>query len=149
MIRFFALLLLATAIASPAQAHHMKGLPHFGYKDMGWYPQIPSKETIRRVKDHLVIATTMPGDPKAGSQVNIHVYVKGIRSKKPLDAPIQYEITRKKLFFFEETVRPLSELKPILEVFQIATTFPRGGDYTLMLHLPDQAKTAIPIQVAP
>jgi hypothetical protein len=133
----------------PAQAHHMKGLPHFGYKDMGWYPQIPSKETIRRVKDLLIIATTMPGDPKAGAQVNIHLYVKELTANQPLSVPIHYSITRKTLFFFTESVRPRSELRPILELYQIATTFPKGGNYTLTLHLPNQALTTIPIKVTP
>ncbi|MNK43994.1 hypothetical protein D3C87_627150 [compost metagenome] len=135
--------------ASPTHAHHIKGLPHFGYKDMGWYPQIPSKETVRRVKDHLIIATTIPGDPKAGKQVNIHLYVKQISSKIPLDVPIHYSITRKKLVFFTESIRPRTELKPVLELYQIATTFQKGGSYSLTLHLPDQTETRIPIEVSP
>jgi hypothetical protein len=137
-------------IASPAaEAHHIKGLPHFGYKEMGWYPQVPSKETMRRVKDHLIIATTMPGDPKAGSQVNIHLYVKHLSTRKPLDTPIHYQITRRKFFFLSESIRPRSELKPVLELYQIATTFPRPGRYSLTLQLPNDARTVIPIEVAP
>ncbi|GEM_PF-3336424 len=144
------MLVLALVLASaPAQAHHMKGLPHFGYKEMGWYPQIPSKETMRRVKDHLIIATTMPGDPKAGKQVNIHLYIKDLVSKQPLSTPVHFSVSRKKLFFFTETVRPYTELKPVLELYQIATTFERSGDYSLTLYLPNQTETAIPIKVAP
>jgi len=141
-----AVLMLAS---QAAHAHHIKGLPHFGYKDMGWYPQIPSKETIRRAGDHLIIATTMPGDPKAGSQVNIHLYVKNLSTRKPLDTPIHYQLTRKKLFFLTESIRPRTELRPVLELYQIATRFPRGGRYSLTLQLPNDARAVIPIEVAP
>ncbi len=144
-----AVLLALMLASSPGHAHHMKGLPHFGYKDMGWYPQIPSKETIRRVTDHLVIATTMPGDPRAGSQVNIHLYIKNLATKKPLDTPIHYQITRRKLFFLSETLRPRTELTPVLELYQIATLFERAGTYSLILQLPNDVQTVIPIEVSP
>lgn len=139
--------LLATAV--PAQAHHMKGLPHFGYKDMGWYPQIPSKETIRKLGRYLVIATTMPGDPKAGTQVNMHIYVKDLKTDRSLDGAISVAVSRRKWYFLTETVAPSVSLRPIMEQFNFAHVFAAGGDHTVQVVLPDATTTGIPVKVAP
>lgn len=141
--------MLLLVMAMPAAAHHIKGLPHFGYKDMGWYPQIPSKETIRRLKHYLVVATTMPGDPKAGSQVNIHLYVKDLKASQPLHATIRYSLSRRRFFFFQDEVAPPTPVTPILELFQIDRIFEEGGHYTLTLLLPDHSSTTVPIEVHP
>ena len=43
-------LLLCTAFASPAFAHHFKGLPHFSYFEN--YPQVPTEEFLGQAGDY-------------------------------------------------------------------------------------------------
>ncbi|MGM0578126.1 MAG: 4Fe-4S binding protein [Myxococcota bacterium] len=144
-----ALLLLLLVPASPAEAHHNKGLPHYGYYEN--YPQVPTNDHVMVEGDWEMGATifNFQGyDARQSSDtprdVKFYVYLYDLEADENYTGPVDFEIRldgEVVSAFSRETVD--EEL-----VYSTRETLPETGDYELVADLPDGSGTlSLPFHV--
>lgn len=87
------------ALASIASAHHLKGIPHYGYTEN--YPQNASQEQIVRHKNYSIYVSMYNSEglhrEKLGTPQDalFYIYIKNMENGKPYTGPIEVAIERK------------------------------------------------------
>lgn len=128
-------LLLALSLLGPAEAHHNKGLPHYGYFEN--YPQVPTDEYVRVEGRWEVGATifnfqglnqrqtsTTPND------VKFFVTIYDLDADRSYKGPVQVDIVQD-----ETLISSFARLEVDTEgVYITRETLPASGDYALRLH---------------
>lgn len=136
---------LAAALAAmlwpaAAQAHHNKGLPHYGYFEN--YPQVPTQELIV-VDGRWELGATVFNfqgyerhDSDAPNDVKFFVYLYDLQADQSYDGPVEFELVldgETVATFTRETVD--EEL-----IYSTRETLPRTGDYVLRAHITDPSR---------
>ena len=116
----------------PAQAHHNKGLPHYGYYEN--YPQVPTEEYIDFVGRWEIGATIFNfqgldrSSADTPNDVKIFLYLYDLEADQGYDGPLAVEIRRN-----GEVVSRFDRLQVDEEaVYSTRETLPASGDYELV-----------------
>ncbi len=125
--------IIALALApAPAQAHHNKGLPHYGYYEN--YPQVPTEEYIDfvgRWEIGTVIFNFQGYDRRAAdtpNDVKIFLYLYDLEADQAYAGPLAVEIRHK-----GEVVSRFDRLQVDEEaVYSTRETLPVSGNYELV-----------------
>jgi hypothetical protein len=132
------LLLLPLFVAGPAEAHHNKGLPHYGYFDN--YPQTPIEEYV--VIDGpwemgAVVFNFQGLDRRTAdtpNDVKIYLYLYDDRTGRAYDGPLVVEIRSD-----GEVVATFERVEVDEEaVYSTRETLPHSGDYELLARVGDE-----------
>ena len=87
------------ALANTAQAHHIRGLPHYGYTEN--YPQNPTREKVVKHKHYYIYVTTYSFEglqrekSDTPDDVQFYIYIKNMKTGQPYTGRMEVEITRK------------------------------------------------------
>ncbi len=133
-VAFFAL------AASPAHAHHNKGLPHYGYYEN--YPQVPTEEYVDFVGRWEIGATIFNfqgldrRSADTPNDVKIFLYLYDLEADRGYAGPLAVEIRRK-----GEVVSRFDRLQVDEEaVYSTRETLPASGDYQLVAWVEGEAR---------
>lgn len=126
---------LAVLWPGVAEAHHNKGLPHYGYFDN--YPQVPTQEQIV-VDGRWEMGATIFNfqgyerrDASAPNDVKLFVYLYDLESDQSYAGPVDFELK-----IDGETVAQFSREHVDEElIYSTRETLPRTGDYELVAHV--------------
>jgi hypothetical protein len=88
-------ILVVLALAAPAHAHHILGIPHYAYDDQ--YPQTPVLTYRVEAGEHEVKMTGYPGVPQPGDQTSLHVYIRRLDTGSPFDGPVTLAVLEDRL----------------------------------------------------
>jgi hypothetical protein len=133
-----ALLLVFLTAAGPAEAHHNKGIPHYGYFEN--YPQTPVEEYV--VIDGpwemgAVIFNFQGLDRRTAdtpNDVKIYLYLYDDRTGSAYEGPLEVEI-----WSDGEVVSTFERVKVDEEaVYSTRETLPRSGDYELLARVGEE-----------
>jgi hypothetical protein len=135
---FLALVLMV--FGGTAEAHHNKGLPHYGYFEN--YPQVPTDDYIRVIGKWEVggVIFNFQGLDRQTSDtpndVKFYVYAYDLDADKTWRGPITIEVMHE-----GELVATWDRLEPDGEgVFISRETLPHSGEYDLVFHLVDDGE---------
>ena len=132
------LLLVPLTMAGPAEAHHNKGLPHYGYFEN--YPQAPVEEYV--VIDGpwemgAVVFNFQGLDRRTAdtpNDVKIYLYLYDDRTGSAYTGPLEVEIRRD-----GEVVSTFERVRVDEEaVYSTRETLPRSGDYELLARVGEE-----------
>ena len=133
-----ALLLVFLTAAGPAEAHHNKGIPHYGYFEN--YPQTPVEEYV--VIDGpwemgAVVFNFQGLDRRTAdtpNDVKIYLYLYDDRTGSAYEGPLEVEI-----WSDGEVVSTFERVKVDEEaVYSTRETLPRSGDYELLARVGEE-----------
>lgn len=118
---------------SLAAAHHMRGLPHYGYTES--YPQIPTKETHSRMGkfDVVVVTYFFEGVRRERAEtpddVQFYIGLRNTETHQSYTGPLSIELwgSGRRIAAFEHT-RPFEEA-----VYRFRQAVPGPGSYELRL----------------
>jgi ferredoxin/isoprenylcysteine carboxyl methyltransferase (ICMT) family protein YpbQ len=133
--RLLGLILFTLLLPMLGQAHHNKGLPHYGYFEN--YPQVPTEEyvvidgrwelgaTIFNFQGLDRLNSDTPNDAK------IYIYAYDLKDDAPYSGPIDFEIR-----LDGELITEFTRDKPDQEnVYRTRETLPSSGTYDLIAKL--------------
>ncbi len=130
-------LLLAAVLATPASAHHNKGLPHYGYFEN--YPQVPTEDYVLVDGDWEIggVLFNFQGLQRRTSDtpndVKFFVYAYNIADDKTWRGPITFDLVKD-----GQVISTWARVHPDEEgVFISRETLPESGAYDLVYHLVD------------
>lgn len=127
--------LLCLWLASPAAAHHNKGLPHYGYFEN--YPQVPTEEYVR-VQGRWEVGVTIFNfqglnqreTSTTPNDVKFFLYLYDLDADRSYRGPVAVDIVQG-----DARVSSFSRLEVDTEgVYITRETLPASGDYALVLH---------------
>lgn len=132
---------------STAEAHHNKGLPHYGYFEN--YPQVPTEEYIT-IQGRWEMGATIfnfQGMERENSDtpndVKIYTYLYDLEGDHAFRGPVDFEIRRA-----GEVVSRFARDAPDEEaVYSTRETMPGTGNYTLVAVLADGAEVELAFYV--
>lgn len=90
------LLTMALAVCTPANAHHILGVPHYAYDEE--YPQTPVLTYSVNTGPHQVRMTGYPGMPNPGDACSLHVYISDASDDVPFDSTVTMTVLRERFF---------------------------------------------------
>lgn len=130
-------LALLVVVPSTAEAHHNKGLPHYGYFEN--YPQVPTEEyiTIRDTWEMGATVFNFQGMERENSDtpndVKIYTYLYDLAADRAYEGAVDFEIRRG-----SEVVSQFTRDRADEEaVYSTRETLPATGNYALVAILPD------------
>jgi ferredoxin len=86
-------------LASVASAHHIRGLPHYGYTEN--YPQNPVLERVVKHKQYYIYVNTYSFEglerekSDTPNDIQFYILIKNMKNGKSYTGPLEVEITRK------------------------------------------------------
>ena len=128
-------------LATPAQAHHILGLPHYSYKEN--YPQAPTLEYPAQTGPFDVLMTSFPGHPVPGERTSIAFYIRNRHTQEPYPHPVSLRVLRTSTFGENTVVEPPTEHEPAGHQHKYFITFPADGEYIAELTLQVEGKTEV------
>ncbi|MCA9538071.1 MAG: hypothetical protein KC620_04250, partial [Myxococcales bacterium] len=140
LARRFALLplLLIACLPAPAEAHHNKGLPHYGYFEN--YPQVPTEENVMvdgRWEFGATLFNFQGLDRRTAdtpNDVKIYTYVYDLKAEKHYDGPLTFEVR-----LGGDVITRFERAAPDEEKIYVSReTLPEGGDYELWVFVPTE-----------
>ena len=131
----------AFALAAPAWAHHIIGLPHYAYKDN--YPQAPVLEYPATTGPYDVLLTSYPGRPEPAEVANIVIYIKDRETGEPYLTPISLRIETQAMFGRGREILPATPRDQITNQFKYGITFPSAGEYIVELTMDVEGQTEV------
>ena len=145
-----AVALVAAALFAPqlAEAHHNKGLPHYGYYEN--YPQVPTEEYIA-LQDGYEIGATIFNfqgyDDRSKSDtpndVKIYLYVYDLNADTNYTQPLDVEIHRDGEVIASWLRHQVDEEA----VYSTRETLPETGEYVLVARLDNGTELRLPFYV--
>lgn len=90
--RWLVALMLLTALAGRAWAHHILGIPHYAYDEA--YPQTPVLTYVAEFGPYEIKMTGYPGKPQPGEQCTLHVYIRGVDEGELFAGPVTMTVFR-------------------------------------------------------
>jgi hypothetical protein len=125
-------------VPGPAEAHHIRGLPHYGYTEN--YPQVPVNEMTLSQNGYTMNLTTyyFEGLKKEVSltpdAVQIYLHLRDETTGRAYTGPIGLEIRNK-----NEILYSVERDAPVEESFYRFRTEIPAGRYRLAVKLPDRS----------
>jgi polyferredoxin len=142
-----AALLALAALPGAAQAHHNKGLPHYGYFEN--YPQVPTEEyiVIRGKWEMGASIFNFQGLDRRSADtpndVKIYAYLYDLQADAPYRGAADFEIRRR-----GDVVSRFERLEVDTEaVYSTRETLPDSGQYELVAMLADGTEVALAFEV--
>lgn len=137
MLPFLMTHLLSSAVPT-AEAHHNKGLPHYGYFEN--YPQVPTEEYVRidgRWEVGATIFNFQGIDARESSDtpndVKFYMYMYDLELDEAYVGPMRVDIVRE-----GQIISTLERIEPDGEgVYISRETLPESGDYDLVFTFPE------------
>mgnify|MGYP002629608665 CR=1 FL=1 len=132
------LTLLALGLSAPgaAEAHHNKGLPHYGYFDN--YPQVPTEEHVVVDGDWEIGATIFNfqgldrRSADTPNDVKVYAYLYDLAHDRAYEGPVTFEI-----LLDDVVVTRFARTAADEEMIYVTReTLPESGDYTLRARVP-------------
>lgn len=134
-------------IPSPADAHHNKGLPHYGYFEN--YPQVPTEEYVAIDGQWEIGATVFNfqgydrRNADTPNDVKIYLYVYDLKADTNYTDPLDVEIHREG----EVVSRWLRHQVDEEAVYSTRETLPETGEYEIVARLEDGTQIRLPFYV--
>ena len=125
--------------STPVEAHHNKGLPHYGYFDN--YPQVPLEEHVA-IDGHWEIGAVIFNfqgldrrNADTPNDVKIYLYLYDDRTREAYKGPLVGELRNR-----GEIVSTFERMSTDEEaVYSTRETLPRGGRYQLVARVGEEA----------
>jgi len=129
-IFFFFLFLIPSLI----HAHHIRGLPHYGYSEN--YPQIPTYEEIRDVDDWSINFSFIKIFET--KKCDLAVYIKNLKTGKPFQGVVTFQV-----FAQREDPRDTDPFDTLLDptnTFRVNWVYEEDGIYIVRIKFHDGQK---------
>jgi len=126
---------------SPAEAHHVLGLPHYSYKEN--YPQRPTLEYPASTGPYDVLMTSYPGVPVPGEPANIAVYIKNRDTKQVYTDPITVRVLQTSTFGDNIEILPQTTRSPYDNEYKVYVTLPVAGEYIVEISMPVEGRVEV------
>jgi len=128
--------LLVMALASPAAAHHIMGIPHYAYDES--YPQAPVLKLAEQIGPWEVQLTGYPGKPEPGERSQVNVYLADSETRELYRAPLRLRVHRQALLGPSRLVYGPEETEPSENLYKFYPTYPEEGNYEVTLEIPHE-----------
>ena len=132
---------LLLLLATPAQAHHVLGLPHYSYKEN--YPQRPTLEYPATTGPYEILLTSYPGVPKPGEPANLAFYIKNVQASRVYEKPITVRVLETSTFGDNTEIMPPTSRTPFDNEYKFYVTLPDDGEYIVELTMDVEGKTEV------
>ncbi|MCP4499890.1 MAG: 4Fe-4S binding protein [Deltaproteobacteria bacterium] len=136
--------LFLVALFSPTtQAHHNKGLPHYGYFEN--YPQVPTSEYVYIQNGWEIGATVFNfqglerENADTPNDVKIFLYVYDLKGDKGYEGPIDFELHHDGRIITKWHRDKVDEEN----IYSTRETLPESGDYAIRAQIPGQEKALL------
>jgi hypothetical protein len=131
------LLFLFLFFVAPSQAHHIRGLPHYGYAEN--YPQIPTYEETRIVDDWQIrFSFIRIFETK---HCDLAVYIQNLKTGKPYQGTVTFHVFGQREDPDES--HPFDTHLDPTNTFRVQWVYEEDGIYILRLRFKDERKEYI------
>jgi len=135
------LFVLMALLATPAEAHHILGLPHYSYKEN--YPQAPTLEYPATTGPYDVLMTTFPGHPVPGERTTIAFYIKDRNTGAPYAQPVSMRILQTATFGANKETQKAASHEPSTNQHKYFAIFPQDGEFIVELTMDVEGKPEV------
>lgn len=131
MIRYTYIVAFSFAVAMPAYAHHILGIPHYSYEED--YPQTPILTYLAEAGPNEVRMTGYPGRPEPGERCSLHVYIRRLDDGTPFDGTVTMTVMRDRFFREGQIIYGPMEAAIEENVFKYYPEFKEEANYTIRI----------------
>lgn len=117
-----------------AQAHHIRGLPHYGYSDN--YPQTPTYEEIRIIDDWQINFSFIKIFET--KNCDLAVYIKNVPTGKPYQGKVTFQVFGNQ--DDPKDTHPFDSMLDPTNTFRVGWVYEKDGIYTLRIVFNDGVK---------